>query len=619
MLSSSGVASPIDTPVFAGVAGFGGTSHINDVAYLSTGRVAVGKQEGTPNNGDVAVYARNAGGVWAPTFFPQYPPLSDGTPVPSYATLTSIDATAGGNIGWAVGTEYSLPQNASVKSSLVYRTTDGGATWTADAGAGPMLAELSAVTAVDTNMMFATQAPGGVGSRKIRRRSAAGAWDEVTIALGFQSNSLDAYDADHLVVVGDAGKLYYTANAQAPVPSWTALTTTGSTNNLYGVQMTGPGSWIVVGGNETIVRFTNGGATQSGSYGLTNPVPVILSPTSGFSRPVAAINGTASDSGSGVLKVEVRIQRANGDYWTGSSWVNDVTGNQWNVANGTTSWSYTLLPSEISNLTISVRATDGMGLQATTAVNSSGAGIDLTPPTTISDAKATYSTSGGTVKLTAGDNAGGSGVASTWYRLGGSGAYTQGTSIPVPTTVGSYTLYFYSVDVAGNTESPAKTATFQVSSSPTAVYKPVYRFRNLKNGFYLWSADEAEKNTIITTLYKTWLYEGPAYQINTANPLNQSPLWRFVNIKGGYYLYSADPAEKASIIANLSKTWKFEGEAYKVSTNPAGAPVWRFRNIAKGVTNGTYLYSADVNEKNTIVATLGKVWQLEGPAYYLAP
>jgi hypothetical protein len=607
------------TPVFGGVLGFAGTSHINDVAYLSGGRVAVGQQEGTASNGNVAVIAQEVGGIWTPDFFPLYPPLIDGTPVPSFATLTSIDATAGGSIAWAVGTEYSLPQNAQVKSSLVYKTTDGGATWAADAGAGPMLAELSAVTAVDANVMFATQAPGGVGSRKIRRRSAAGAWDEVTTALGFQANALDAYDADHLVVVGDAGKIYYTANAQASTPTWAALTTTGSTNNLYGVQMTGPGSWTVVGGNETNVRFTNDGATQAGSYGLGNPVPVILAPTSGFSRPVAAINGTASDSGSGVLKVEVRIQRANGDYWTGATWVSDVTGNRWNSASGTTSWSYTPLPSETSNLTISVRATDGMGLQATTAVNSSGAGIDLTPPTTTSDAGATYSTSGGTIKLTASDNAGGSGVASTWYRLGGSGAYTQGTSIPVPTTAGSYTLYFYSVDVAGNAESPAKTATFQVSSAPTALYKPVYRFRNLKNGFYLWSADEAEKNTIITTLYKTWLYEGTAYRINTANPLNQSPLWRFVNIKGGYYLYSADPAEKASIIANLSKTWKFEGEAYKVSTNPAGAPVWRFRNIAKGATNGTYLYSADVNEKNTIVATLGKVWQLEGPAYYLAP
>ena len=157
-------------------------------------------------------------------------------------------------------------------------------------------------------------------------------------------------------------------------------------------------------------------------------------------------------------------------------------------------------------------------------------------------------------------------------------------------------------------------ATFAANTT-TPTYKTVYRFRNLRNGFYLWTADENEKNTIVRTLQGTWLLEGPAYKINTANTLNSSPLWRFVNIRGGYYLYTANPAEKASIIAKLGSTWRYEGPAYNVSTNTSGSPVWRFRN--KG--NGTYLYSADLNEKNSIVAKLGATWQLEGPAYYLAP
>jgi hypothetical protein len=510
------------TPVFGGVQGFGGTSHINDVAYLSGGRVAVGQQQGTVNNGNVAVTAREISGVWTPDFFPLYPPLIDGTPVWSYATLNSIDATAGGSIAWAVGAEYSLPQNASVKSSLIYRTIDGGVTWTPDLTTGALTNEITAVTAADSDEAYATYQSAGLGSRYFLRRSPAGVWSRSAsqIAVGFQSNALDAYDADHLVVVGDLGRVYYTANATNANPTWVPLLTTNPTNNLYGVQMTGPDSWVVVGGNETIVRFTNGGASQAGSYGLTPPVPVIVAPTSGFARPVAAINGTAFDTGTGVLKVEVRIQRANGQYWNGSTWVTDPTGNQWKLATGTTSWSYPFSSPETSDLTIGVRATDGMGLQATTAVSSS-----------------------------------------------------------------------------------------------LAVYKNVYRFRNLQNGFYLWSADENEKATIIATLANTWKYEGVAYKVNTANALNQSPLWRFVNIRGGYYLYTANPAEKATIIANLSGTWRYEGPAYKVSTNSSGSPVWRFRNLQ----NGTYLYSADPNEKNTIVATLKTTWLLEGPAYYLAP
>jgi hypothetical protein len=143
---------------------------------------------------------------------------------------------------------------------------------------------------------------------------------------------------------------------------------------------------------------------------------------------------------------------------------------------------------------------------------------------------------------------------------------------------------------------------------------PVWRFRNRKNGFYLWSADPAEKNSIVSKLYETWDLEGEAYRIDLASPQNQSPMWRFRNISGGFYLYTADASERDNIVAKLGKTWKLEGEAYDVSTNPAGSPVWRFRNLR----NGTYLYTADPNEKAYIVAYLSNEWLLEGPAYYLA-
>ena len=146
-------------------------------------------------------------------------------------------------------------------------------------------------------------------------------------------------------------------------------------------------------------------------------------------------------------------------------------------------------------------------------------------------------------------------------------------------------------------------------------FMPVFRFRNLQNGYYLWSADPAEKASIIKNLSGTWKYEGVAYQIDTANPLNRSPLWRFRNVARGYYLYTANPAEKASIIANLASTWRYEGPAYNVSTDSSGAPVWRFRNRI----NGSYFYTADPAEKASIVAKQSSTWQLEGPAYYLAP
>ena len=138
------------------------------------------------------------------------------------------------------------------------------------------------MSAVSADIAYATTGSSGtgLGSRDLLRRTAAGGWALVsTTNTGFNANSLDAYDADHLVMVGDLGKVYYTANATAATPTWIARATTASTNNLYGVQMTGPDSWIVVGGNETIVRFANAGVSQAGSYGLTNPVPVIVAPS----------------------------------------------------------------------------------------------------------------------------------------------------------------------------------------------------------------------------------------------------------------------------------------------------------------------------------------------------
>ena len=86
---------------------------------------------------------------------------------------------------------------------------------------------------------------------------------------------------------------------------------------------------------------------------------------------------------------------------------------------------------------------------------------DTVAPTTTSDAVASYNNTA-LIHLTATDNTGGSGVASTFYQLDG-GATTAGTSVSV-TTYGSHTLRFWSVDNAGNTET-ANAVTFFVNDT----------------------------------------------------------------------------------------------------------------------------------------------------------
>jgi uncharacterized protein YkwD len=87
---------------------------------------------------------------------------------------------------------------------------------------------------------------------------------------------------------------------------------------------------------------------------------------------------------------------------------------------------------------------------------------DVTPPATTSDAMADYAGTA-TIHLSVSDNLGGSGVAHTYYRLDG-GAEIERATVAV-TALGAHTLEFWSVDVAGNAETPHKSADFTVTSA----------------------------------------------------------------------------------------------------------------------------------------------------------
>ena len=142
-------------------------------------------------------------------------------------------------------------------------------------------------------------------------------------------------------------------------------------------------------------------------------------------------------------------------------------------------------------------------------------------------------------------------------------------------------------------------------AAPPTVYQYVFRFRNLKLGNHLLTADTTSLSAAQAKLY---INEGVAYNVNVAT--NRDTVYRFQNKKGGFYIYTADPVEVANIRSNLSKTWTYQGPVFTVSRS-GGAPVWRFRN-KKG---GFYLYTADPVE----AAGIPKTWVKEGISYYIAP
>ncbi len=89
---------------------------------------------------------------------------------------------------------------------------------------------------------------------------------------------------------------------------------------------------------------------------------------------------------------------------------------------------------------------------------------DTIAPTTTSNASSTYAVPG-VIQLTATDNAGGWGVASTYYRLDG-GVATVGLQVPTGGP-GAHSLEFWSVDGAGNEETPHKTVSYTVAGNDT--------------------------------------------------------------------------------------------------------------------------------------------------------
>lgn len=107
---------------------------------------------------------------------------------------------------------------------------------------------------------------------------------------------------------------------------------------------------------------------------------------------------------------------------------------------------------------------------------------DTTAPVTTSDAKASY-VAAASIKLTATDNVGGSGVAHTYYVLDGA-AQAEGTTVNT-SVVGTHTLEFWSEDASANVEAPHNFADFAVTAAPPAAkkYTVTYKFK-LKKGQY---------------------------------------------------------------------------------------------------------------------------------------
>lgn len=160
------------------------------------------------------------------------------------------------------------------------------------------------------------------------------------------------------------------------------------------------------------------------------------------------------------------------------------------------------------------------------------------------------------------------------------------------------------------------TVTPQAATSYTAgLYSQVQRAQNTSLvGSYFFSIYPTEMTSALAGNPR-WNLEGTAFYASLGINPGLAPVYRFRNVINGSYLYTINNGEKNDIIANYSATFFLEGTAWYASATPAPgfSPLHRFRNL----TNGTYLFSAYEAEKNAIIANYAGIFFYEGISYYV--
>lgn len=140
---------------------------------------------------------------------------------------------------------------------------------------------------------------------------------------------------------------------------------------------------------------------------------------------------------------------------------------------------------------------------------------------------------------------------------------------------------------------------------PTAV-KPLYRAYNTQRQRHFWTADENERNFVLSTLRFT---EGaPTFFVVDEARAQGKPVYRLYNRARETHFWTTDLGERAFVRDRLG--FIDEGYAYSVAYGGEGTkPVWRLYDRR----NERHFWTADENEKNFVIAQLG--FQFEGEAF----
>ena len=201
--------------------------------------------------------------------------------------------------------------------------------------------------------------------------------------------------------------------------------------------------------------------------------------------------------------------------------------------------------------------------------------------------------------------------------------YKAVTRIQNTTLTGAYFFTIYDTEraaaLAGNPNWRQEGPAFWASLASGTGLNPVHRFRNNLNGSYLYTIYETEKADIQANFASTFFYEGVAWHARQTTDIGWSPLYRFRNLLNGTYLFSAFESEKDAIVANFSAVFKLEGVAYYVRQDAnvpcTAAPIdaTGYSLVFKGCSAANV---AEYYEKTECVRdnASGLIWQGQTPA-----
>lgn len=175
------------------------------------------------------------------------------------------------------------------------------------------------------------------------------------------------------------------------------------------------------------------------------------------------------------------------------------------------------------------------------------------------------------------------------------------------------TLYF-TADTRFNSSRSIQ-ALLSLSDINDPAGSPVYRLFNPELGLHFYTIEEDDSVSDSEFSNSGYQLEGSSFTAVLPNAEGSEEVYRFFNETTGGYLYTTNEAERDSIQANMSDL-TFQGIAFNAYETQIedSIPIYRFFER----TTGVHFYTSDEVERESIEANLPN-YSFEGIAYYALP